>query len=117
MAALTQTVGVDPPGEIVDLSSTGSCHLGYNSGYPQCRTVHESAMAEFLKLPNSGGVKALELRLIDSEVSIDGNQVAVHYYGRFAEKQGWRFDSTYDHIDENGEPIPFVFVIGTGLYD
>lgn len=41
-------------------------------------------------------------------------KVAVHYYGRLAAKQGWRFDSTYDHKDENGEPIPFVFVLGSG---
>ena len=41
-------------------------------------------------------------------------KVAVHYCGRLAAKQGWRFDSTYDHKDENGEPIPFVFVIGSG---
>lgn len=41
-------------------------------------------------------------------------KVSVHYYGRLAAKQGWRFDSTYDHKDENGEPIPFVFVIGSG---
>lgn len=41
-------------------------------------------------------------------------QVAVHYYGRLAAKQGWRFDSTYDHKDETGEPIPFVFTLGSG---
>lgn len=41
-------------------------------------------------------------------------KVAVHYYGRLAAKQGWRFDSTYDHRDENGEPIPFVFILGSG---
>ncbi|PQQ02227.1 peptidyl-prolyl cis-trans isomerase FKBP17-1 chloroplastic [Prunus yedoensis var. nudiflora] len=58
--------------------------------------------------------EALELRLDDGEVpAADGNQVAVNYYGRLATKQGLRFDSTYDHKDENGEPIPFVFVIGS----
>lgn len=41
-------------------------------------------------------------------------KVAVHYYGRLAAKQGWRFDTTYDHKDENGEPIPFTFVLGSG---
>ncbi|KAK6797085.1 hypothetical protein RDI58_004786 [Solanum bulbocastanum] len=40
--------------------------------------------------------------------------VAIHYYGRLAAKQGWRFDSTYDHKDETGEPIPFSFVLGSG---
>ncbi|KAJ0629398.1 putative peptidylprolyl isomerase [Helianthus annuus] len=39
--------------------------------------------------------------------------VAIHYYGRLAAKQGWRFDSTYDHKDETGEPIPFVFILGS----
>lgn len=41
-------------------------------------------------------------------------KVAIHYYGRLAAKQGWRFDSTYDHKDENGDPNPFVFVLGSG---
>lgn len=41
-------------------------------------------------------------------------KVAIHYYGRLAAKQGWRFDSTYDHKDETGEPIPFVFLLGSG---
>ncbi|KAK2454846.1 peptidyl-prolyl cis-trans isomerase FKBP62 [Trifolium repens] len=43
-----------------------------------------------------------------------GDQVEIHYYGRLAAKQGWRFDSTYDHKDENGDPNPFVFVLGSG---
>lgn len=41
-------------------------------------------------------------------------KVVIHYYGRLAAKQGWRFDSTYDHKDENGEAIPFEFVLGSG---
>ena len=41
-------------------------------------------------------------------------KVAIHYYGRLAAKQGWRFDSTYEHKDQNGEPSPFVFVLGSG---
>ncbi|CAN6552187.1 unnamed protein product [Malus baccata var. baccata] len=73
-----------------------------------------ATIPEFSELPNSGGVKALDLRLGDGQVPADGDQVSVHYYGRLAAKQGWRFDSTYDHKDENGEPIPFVFVIGSG---
>lgn len=41
-------------------------------------------------------------------------KVAIHYYGRLAAKQGWRFDSTYDHKDGSGEPVPFVFTLGSG---
>lgn len=41
-------------------------------------------------------------------------KVAIHYYGRLAAKQGWRFDSTYEHKDAMGEPVPFVFVVGSG---
>mgnify|MGYP004708446147 CR=1 FL=1 len=41
-------------------------------------------------------------------------KVAIHYYGRLAAKQGWRFDSTYDHKDATGEPIPFEFILGSG---
>ncbi|KAG2684177.1 hypothetical protein I3760_10G064600 [Carya illinoinensis] len=74
----------------------------------------KSAVSEFSELPNSGGVKVLDLRFGSGDVPRNGDQVAVHYYGRLAAKQGWRFDSTYDHKDENGEPIPFVFFLGSG---
>ncbi|XP_065854441.1 peptidyl-prolyl cis-trans isomerase FKBP17-1, chloroplastic [Euphorbia lathyris] len=68
----------------------------------------------FSELPNSGGVKALDLRIGSGEIPVDSDQVAIHYYGRLAAKQGWRFDSTYDHKDASGEPIPFVFILGSG---
>ncbi|KAK3188856.1 hypothetical protein Dsin_028417 [Dipteronia sinensis] len=71
------------------------------------------AATKLLELPNSGGVKVLDLRIGTGPVPVDGDQVAIHYYGRLAAKQGWRFDSTYDHKDQTGEPIPFVFVLGS----
>ncbi|XP_020552009.1 peptidyl-prolyl cis-trans isomerase FKBP17-1, chloroplastic isoform X1 [Sesamum indicum] len=71
-------------------------------------------VSDFVELPASGGVKALDLRIGDGETPSDGDKVVIHYYGRLAAKQGWRFDSTYDHKDENGEPIPFEFVLGSG---
>ncbi|KAL9452983.1 hypothetical protein AB3S75_008721 [Citrus x aurantiifolia] len=77
-------------------------------------SASSSAAAELLELPNSGGVKALDLRLGRGPVPVDGDQVAIHYYGRLAAKQGWRFDSTYDHKDQSGEPIPFLFILGSG---
>ncbi|CAL5364135.1 unnamed protein product [Camellia sinensis] len=49
---------------------------------------------EFLELQNSAGVKALDFRIGDGDLPFDGDQVAIHYYGRLAAKQGWRFDST-----------------------
>lgn len=73
-----------------------------------------AAAARFSEIPNSGGVKALELREGSGEVPAEGDQVAIHYYGRLAAKQGWRFDSTYDHKDTTGDPIPFVFTVGSG---
>ncbi|CAM0946629.1 unnamed protein product [Alopecurus aequalis] len=75
-----------------------------------------AAAARFTEIPSSGGVKALELREGSGEVPADGDQVAIHYYGRLAAKQGWRFDSTYDHKDGTGDPIPFVFTIGSGKF-
>ncbi|KDP21984.1 hypothetical protein JCGZ_03183 [Jatropha curcas] len=72
-----------------------------------------SSNNQLLELPNSGGVKALDIRVGSGEVPADGDQVAIHYYGRLAAKQGWRFDSTYDHKDDSGEPIPFNFVLGS----
>ncbi|KAJ6764613.1 PEPTIDYL-PROLYL CIS-TRANS ISOMERASE FKBP17-1 CHLOROPLASTIC [Salix koriyanagi] len=71
-------------------------------------------IADFLDLPDSGGVKALDLRIGSGSVPDEGDQVAIHYYGRLAAKQGWRFDSTYDHKDSTGEPVPFVFTLGSG---
>lgn len=59
-------------------------------------------------------MKALDLRAGAGDFPVVGDQVAIHYYGRLAAKQGWRFDSTYDHKDEMGGPIPFEFVIGSG---
>ncbi|KAJ4827519.1 hypothetical protein Tsubulata_038366 [Turnera subulata] len=73
-----------------------------------------STSSEFMELPGSGGVKALDLRVGAGQVPVDGDQIAIHYYGRLAAKQGWRFDSTYDHKDATGEPIPFVFTLGSG---
>ncbi|VAI55924.1 unnamed protein product [Triticum turgidum subsp. durum] len=72
-----------------------------------------AAASRFTEIPSSGSVKALELREGSGEVPVDGDQVAIHYYGRLAAKQGWRFDSTYDHKDATGDPIPFVFTIGS----
>ncbi|XP_010449296.1 PREDICTED: peptidyl-prolyl cis-trans isomerase FKBP17-1, chloroplastic isoform X2 [Camelina sativa] len=71
------------------------------------------ALAEFSEIPDSGGVKSLDLRIGDGEVPIEGDQIEIHYYGRLAAKQGWRFDSTYDHKDSNGEAVPFTFVLGS----
>ncbi|CAH8350889.1 unnamed protein product [Eruca vesicaria subsp. sativa] len=71
------------------------------------------ARAEFSEIPNSGGVKSLDLRVGDGEIPIEGDQVAIHYYGRLAAKQGWRFDSTYDHKDSSGDSIPFTFILGS----
>ncbi|KAJ0457147.1 putative peptidylprolyl isomerase [Helianthus annuus] len=72
-----------------------------------------AATPRFSELPESGGVKVLDLRVGDGDYPVNADQVAIHYYGRLAAKQGWRFDSTYDHKDETGEPIPFVFILGS----
>ncbi|KAL4572723.1 hypothetical protein LXL04_019506 [Taraxacum kok-saghyz] len=73
-----------------------------------------AATPQFSELPESGGVKALDLRVGDGDSPVNGDQVAIHYYGRLAAKQGWRFDATYDHKDETGVPLPFIFTIGSG---
>ncbi|KAJ4810316.1 Peptidylprolyl isomerase [Rhynchospora pubera] len=73
----------------------------------------ESA-GKFVEIAGSGGVNALVLRAGSGETPKDGDEVAIHYYGRLAAKQGWRFNSTYDHKDETGYSIPFVFTIGSG---
>ncbi|KAJ6417880.1 hypothetical protein OIU84_001295 [Salix udensis] len=73
-----------------------------------------ASIADFSDLPDSGGVKALDLRIGSGSVPDEGDLVAIHYYGRLAAKQGWRFDSTYDHKDSTGEPVPFVFTLGSG---
>ncbi|KAG6495267.1 peptidyl-prolyl cis-trans isomerase FKBP17-1, chloroplastic-like isoform X1 [Zingiber officinale] len=81
---------------------------------PSPPPVPASATPTFFELPGSGGVRALDLREGYGEIPVDGDQVSIHYYGRLAAKQGWRFDSTYDHKDEMGDPVPFLFVLGSG---
>ncbi|GAV64360.1 FKBP_C domain-containing protein [Cephalotus follicularis] len=87
--------------------------LGFSLSF-SCSTSSGSTVNDFFELPNSGGVKVLDLRIGTGQVPCHGDQVAIHYYGRLAAKQGWRFDSTYDHKDETGEPLPFVFILGSG---
>ncbi|XP_030476531.1 peptidyl-prolyl cis-trans isomerase FKBP17-1, chloroplastic [Syzygium oleosum] len=72
-----------------------------------------SASPEFFELPDSGGVRVLDLRIGSGEAPSAGDEVAIHYYGRLAAKQGWRFDSTYDHKDSTGDSVPFVFTLGS----
>ncbi|XP_078167426.1 FKBP-like peptidyl-prolyl cis-trans isomerase family protein isoform X1 [Carex rostrata] len=72
-----------------------------------------ASAVKFFEIAGSGGVKALELRAGSGGTPRDGDEVAIHYYGRLAAKQGWRFDSTYDHKDETGYSIPFVFTVGS----
>ncbi|KAM7530247.1 hypothetical protein LguiB_033657 [Lonicera macranthoides] len=85
-----------------------------SSNYNSSFCWSKPAITDFTELDNSGGVKVLDLRIGDGDLPLNGDQVAIHYYGRLAAKQGWRFDSTYDHKDETGEPIPFVFILGSG---
>uniref|UniRef100_A0A7C8ZKK2 peptidylprolyl isomerase n=1 Tax=Opuntia streptacantha TaxID=393608 RepID=A0A7C8ZKK2_OPUST len=73
-----------------------------------------SSASEFMELPDSSGVMALDLRIGTGPTPVPADQVAIHYYGRLGAKQGWRFDSTYDHKDSSGEPIPFTFILGSG---
>ncbi|KAI3856609.1 hypothetical protein MKX03_036833 [Papaver bracteatum] len=72
-----------------------------------------ASITDFVELEDSGGVKSLDLRIGDGAIPMVGDQVSIHYYGRLAAKQGWRFDSTYDHKDETGAPIPFTFILGS----
>ncbi|CAL9130258.1 unnamed protein product [Musa textilis] len=85
---------------------------------PPCAAAPSPAPSApaFFEIPGSGGVKALDLREGSGETPIDGDRVSIHYYGRLAAKQGWRFDSTYDHKDEMGDPVPFLFVLGSERY-
>lgn len=82
----------------------------------QCATERkrddEEPRPKFYELENSSGVKALDIRQGTGASPGDGDKVEVHYYGRLAAKQGWRFDSTYDHKDLFGNPEPYVFIVG-----
>ncbi|XP_073001905.1 peptidyl-prolyl cis-trans isomerase FKBP17-1, chloroplastic [Typha latifolia] len=97
------------------LLSTSSAAILLSSGrLSLAAAAPPPPLAGFFEIPGSGGVKALDLRAGSGPTPIDGDQVAIHYYGRLAAKQGWRFDSTYDHKDEMGEAVPFVFFVGSG---
>ncbi|XP_064983388.1 peptidyl-prolyl cis-trans isomerase FKBP17-1, chloroplastic-like isoform X2 [Musa acuminata AAA Group] len=97
------------------LSSVPLLDLPPSAAAPPPSPPAPSAPA-FFEIPGSGGVKALDLRVGSGETPIDGDQVSIHYYGRLAAKQGWRFDSTYDHKDTMGDPVPFLFVLGSGKF-
>lgn len=69
---------------------------------------------QFYELEGSGGVKALDIREGSGRTPQPRDKVAIHYYARLAAKQGWRFDSTYDHKDSAGGPQPYEFTVGSG---
>ncbi|GAB2220307.1 hypothetical protein Droror1_Dr00007951 [Drosera rotundifolia] len=98
---------------LLSLSAIIASDLAFSSAFSDtaCRSI---ATAEFVEIPDSGGVKALDLIQGFGPSPVDGDQIAIHYYGRLAAKQGWRFDSTYDHKDGNGESLPFIFTLGSG---
>ncbi|KAK8678616.1 hypothetical protein V6N13_144111 [Hibiscus sabdariffa] len=47
-----------------------------------CTPSKSAIITDFFDLLNSGGVKDLDLRAGTSPTSVDGHQVAIHYYGR-----------------------------------
>ncbi|OVA12393.1 Peptidyl-prolyl cis-trans isomerase [Macleaya cordata] len=100
----------------ISLSATISLFTFSFLGSVSCSSSKAAiTTTEFVELEGSGGVKALDLRPGDGDqIPIDGDQVSIHYYGRLSAKQGWRFDSTYDHKDETGAPTPFTFILGSG---
>ncbi|CAO2037304.1 unnamed protein product [Urochloa humidicola] len=122
--AVTAVAGAVPPppnGKAVTVATAPPPTLNrrrFLAAVATASTLHTAAASaaapEFAEIPGSGGVKALDRREGSGEVPVEGDEVAIHYYGRLAAKQGWRFDSTYDHKDEIGDPMPFVFTIGSG---
>ncbi|XP_024399542.1 peptidyl-prolyl cis-trans isomerase FKBP17-1, chloroplastic-like [Physcomitrium patens] len=85
------------------------------AGIGECAAKKEKVREpppKFYELEGSSGVKALDIRQGMGAMPEDGDQVEVHYYGRLGAKQGWRFDSTYDHKDFFGNPEPYVFILG-----
>uniref|UniRef100_A0A0D9VCN3 peptidylprolyl isomerase n=1 Tax=Leersia perrieri TaxID=77586 RepID=A0A0D9VCN3_9ORYZ len=131
MASLSATVApaagvVPPPPPKIQAATIAEAHAptvsrrhlllasAASSTLPTAAASAAAAAPPFAEIPGSGGVKALDLRESSGDVPSDGDQVAIHYYGRLAAKQGWRFDSTYDHKDETGDPMPFVFTVGAG---
>uniref|UniRef100_A0A0E0JW22 peptidylprolyl isomerase n=1 Tax=Oryza punctata TaxID=4537 RepID=A0A0E0JW22_ORYPU len=124
-AAVAPAAGVVPPAQKTQAFAVAEAHAptiarrhlllaSAASTLPAAAASASAAVPSFAEIPGSGGVKALDLREGSGEVPADGDQVAIHYYGRLAAKQGWRFDSTYDHKDGTGDPMPFVFTVGTG---
>eukprot|EP00850_Spirogloea_muscicola_P010268 SM000060S19600 [mRNA] locus=s60:45158:46926:- [translate_table: standard] len=73
----------------------------------------ERPRPNFVELEDGNGVKVLTIREGTGRSPQAGDKVAIHYYGRLAAKQGWRFDSTYEHL-KDGTPEPFSFTVGSG---
>ncbi|KAF8691172.1 hypothetical protein HU200_040286 [Digitaria exilis] len=99
--AVTVVAGAVPPlpkGKAVTVATTPPPTLSRRQLFAAgatastLRTAAASAAApRFAEIPGSAGVKALDLREGSGKVPADGDQVAIHYYGRLAAKQGWRF--------------------------
>ncbi|KAL9255604.1 Peptidyl-prolyl cis-trans isomerase FKBP17-1, chloroplastic-like protein [Drosera capensis] len=99
---------------LLSLSAIIASDLAFSSAVFSDTSSRSIAAGEFSEIPGSGGVKALDLIQGSGPSPVDGDLIAIHYYGRLAAKQGWRFDSTYDHKDGSGESLPFVFTLGSG---
>ncbi|KAL3698794.1 hypothetical protein R1sor_012870 [Riccia sorocarpa] len=100
---------------IVQLVSTlGFLASGGVASAEQSEATRREGRPKFYELEGSGGVKALDIREGDGASPLEGEKVVIHYYARLAAKQGWRFDSTYEHKDQFGAPEPYVFTVGSG---
>ncbi|KAL2645405.1 hypothetical protein R1flu_012992 [Riccia fluitans] len=99
---------------IQQVSTLGFLASGVAASAVELQQSEVTARPKFYELDGSGGVKALDIREGDGASPQVGDKVVIHYYARLAAKQGWRFDSTYDHKDQFGAPEPYVFVVGSG---
>ena len=113
----TETPSPNPTRRVALLQSTLLLALTSSAagdGIAAEQTQPQASRPKFYELDGSGGVKALDIREGSGGLPVTGDRVEIHYYGRLAAKQGWRFDSTYDHKDVFGNPEPYVFIVGDG---
>lgn len=85
--------------------------LAGGAGGGSGRKAEQQGRVEFVRLP--GGVQVLDIRTGTGAAPQLGDKVAIHYHARLVAKQGWTFDSTYEHKDPGGVPEPFEFVVGS----
>lgn len=106
-----QTLGQDGH-TIVWVNKNGKWQVVSWYSNPLAKRNTAAANVEEKEAPIKGELKVEDLVQGIGISPKPGQQVTVHYTGTL--ENGTKFDSSYDHKDDNGKAQPFTFTIGMG---